>query len=228
MTSLNLEASGGNTLAHWKAVSHCIAWPCLSLLGIFDPANKYELTKWTGLSADGIGPWKLPHFCTPSTVSVRIVSDDESMEGGWGGVHASLVAGPHRAPACNISPMPMEKLLQHLPKSVPRLPASVLVVEDEGRRGAQAALHPSLPRCVRVADVDSGGGGGGDTAPLFYKPCLQDREPEFEREVKVPARISGAAGLQQVNTVRMAGRVANKQIQTNMACHICLFASRQW
>lgn len=195
-----VEASGGDTLAHWKALSHCIARPCLSLLGIFDPTNKYELAP-----ADAIGPWKLAHYCIPWTIFIRIVSDDESMEGGWGGVHASLVAGPHRAPSCNISPMPMEKLLQHLPKSLPHLPASALAVEDEGRRGAQAALHPSLPRRVRVVDDDDGGGGGA--GPLFFKPCLQDRELEFEREVEVLARIVGAAGLQQVNTARMAGVV---------------------
>lgn len=116
-----LEASGGGTLARRKAVGHCIASSCLSLLAISDPADKYELTEWAGVPANRFAPWTLAHFYTPWTVSARIVSDDEFNKSGWGSVHAELLSGPAlRAPTCGISPLPMQALWRHLPASPPR------------------------------------------------------------------------------------------------------------
>jgi hypothetical protein len=178
------KGGGDNILARWKALSRSIASPCLSLLETLAPMDKTT-------------PWTLADYCLATTVSLRIVRASSVSDGG-GGVRAELVSGRHPMPACSTSPMPTQAL-HHLPAMLLRFPASKLLVENEEEKTLRLA-----PPC-RVWAADN------DVLPLFFKPCLRDRETEFAREVDMLARI-GVARLheQQINTACMAGVVTTE------------------
>ncbi|KAK0645224.1 hypothetical protein DIS24_g8123 [Lasiodiplodia hormozganensis] len=100
-------------------------------------------------------------------------------------------------------------------------PASALLVHDEGEKGSLTGTASIVPAAVsgRLTMMMMMMSAAAMQHRCSFSRVCGTASPSSEREVQVPARIGGAAGLQQVNTSRMAGVVTTDDGTQVLALH---------